>query len=226
MSDPESLKLVAFASKADEPLIPPLEQVVILSRMLGYICELKLQHLPEKPFKRLPCPSPDPDDLDEGVESQGFDFLGRYENGPNIIKATLNICRIVRFCARHGLHREDVIKIVLIHELAHFVTHSGMDSGVYWEDFGKATPEQKEDFAQEATHLLLRVAGYNQLLLVFDNMSNHFDKKYGKWRETWKRQLKNNDNLDAVLRHFRATILKPRAPIGKNGLLEDEDWDG
>jgi hypothetical protein len=224
MNDLTPLKLVALASKAGEPLIPPLEQVVIFIDTLGYICELEPQLLPEKPFKRLPCPSRDPDDLDEGVESQGVDFLGRYENGLNAIMATLNICRIVRFCARHGFHREDVIKIVLIHELAHFVTHVGMNSEAYWEDFSKATSERKEDFAQEATHLLLRVAGYDHLVLVFDSISNHCDKKYGTWRETWKQQLKNKDNLDAVLKDFQARLLKRRKNVERGSSHDTPDY--
>lgn len=130
MSDLYPLNLVALVSNIDKPLIPPVQQVLIFIKILGSICGLKPQRLPEKPFKRLPCPSPDPEDLDEGVETQGIDFLGRYEYEPNEITVTLHICRMMKFCAKHGFHREDVIKIVLIHELAHFVTHLGTDSGV------------------------------------------------------------------------------------------------
>jgi hypothetical protein len=111
--------------KSDEPLIPPFQQVIIFVKMLGYICELEPQWLPKEAFEPHPCSSPDLEDLDEGVEAKGINFLGRYENGPKTITAALNVCRIVRFCARHGFYQEDVIKIVLIHELAHFVTHMG-----------------------------------------------------------------------------------------------------
>jgi hypothetical protein len=97
MSDFNPLKLVALASKNNEPLIPPLEQVTIFTRMLGYICELELQHLPEKSFTRLPCPSHDLEDVDEGVESEGVDFLGQYEYGEDGVTIKLNICRIMKF---------------------------------------------------------------------------------------------------------------------------------
>jgi hypothetical protein len=83
MSDLKPLKLVALASKAEESLIPPLELVVIFIETLRYICELEPQLLPEKPFKRLPCPPRDPEDLDEGIGSKGIDFLGRYEHRPS-----------------------------------------------------------------------------------------------------------------------------------------------
>lgn len=221
MSILSPLNLVALAWQSDEPLIPPLEQVVIFTKMLGCICELKPQQLPEKPFKRLPCPSPDPEDLDECVESKGIDFLGLYEHGSGEITVTLFICRIMKFCARYGFHQEDVIKIVLIHELAHFVTHLGMlDSGAYWEKFCEATSEKKEEFAQEATHLLLRVAGYGHLVHVFDSLSTHCPKKYQEWREAWKQHLKNKKSLDAVLTVFRAGILKPRE-ISKKATMHD-----
>jgi hypothetical protein len=211
MNDLHALKLVALASKADEPLVPPLEQVVIFSSMLGYICELKLQHLPEEPFKRLPCPSPD-QDLDTGIEKNGIDFLGHYEHQLNDITVTLYVCRIMKFCARHGFQREDAIKIVLIHELAHFVTHVGMsNSGAYWEDFWKPDSGEKEELAQEATHLLLRVAGYVHLVNVFDSLSYLCPAEYNAWRGRWK-QEKNKNNFEEILKALKARILTLRPP--------------
>jgi hypothetical protein len=208
MSDP--LNLVALASKIDEPLFPPLEQVVIFVKILGYICDLKPQRLPERRFQRLPCPSSDTEDVDEGIWSQGIDFLGRYEYEPNEITVKLHICRIMRFCGRHGFHREDVIKIVLIHELAHFVTHLGTKESAYWEGFCRAEAEEREDFAQEATHLLLRVAGYDHLVNVFDALSQLCPAKYNTWRQSWKQHLKKKDKFDIVLQEFRGRNLQFR----------------
>ena len=54
MSDPLSLNLVALATKIDEPLIPPLEQVVIFTKILGHICDFEPPRLPEKCFERRP----------------------------------------------------------------------------------------------------------------------------------------------------------------------------
>jgi hypothetical protein len=219
MSDLNPLKLVALASKADEPLIPPLEQVVIFTKMLAYICELKLQHIPEKPFKRFPCPSPD-QDLDRGIEENGIDFLGRYEHGAEEITVKLHICRIVRFCARHGFNREDVIKIVLIHELAHFVTHLGTkESEAYWEDFWKPDSGEKEEFAQEATHLLLRVAGYGHLVNVFDALSHLCPPRYNTWRQKWEGHLKKKNTLDSILKDFRDQIFELRRIDGRDDMV-------
>jgi hypothetical protein len=214
MSDLKPLKLVALASKADESLIPPLEQVVIFTKTLGYICELKLRHLPEKPFKRLPCPTLDPENLDERIKSKGIDFLGRYEFKGSEITVTLCICRIIKFCTRHGFNREDITKIVLIHELAHFATHLGVsDIGAYWEGFCGATSEEKESFAQDATHLLLRVAGYGYLVHVFGAVSHLCPQKYNTWRQGWEGHLKNKVMLDTVLEVFQDKILNIRERI-------------
>ena len=61
-------------------------------------------------------------------------------------------------------NREDVTRIVLIHELAHFVTLLGTISGALWVGTPEEGCSEKEDVAQDATRLLLRVAGYGQCL--------------------------------------------------------------
>jgi hypothetical protein len=215
MSDPLPLTLVAFTSKIDEPWVPPLQQVVIFTKILGYICDLEPQRLPKESFDPRPCPTPDSEDLDEGVKSKGIDFLGLYE--PNKVTVTLNICRIVKLCARHGFQREDVIKIVLIHELAHFVTHLGTtECKAHWEDFCKAESEA-EEFAQEATHLLLRAAGYGYLVHVFESLSPlcppQYNKWQDKWRETWKPLM---NNLGEVLQDFQKRLPVRQIPEREN----------
>jgi hypothetical protein len=222
MSD--SLNLVALVSKSDEPLIPPLEQVLIFTKMLGHICELEPQQLPKESFDPQPCPRTDPEDLDEGIESKGIDFLGRYEYGLKEVVVILHICRIVKFCARHRFDREDVIKIVLIHELAHFVTHLGESTcGKFWGGFCTAESETKEEFAQEATHLLLRVAGYGHLVHVFDAASHLCPQKYNTWRKKWEAQVKTEDTLDGISSDFRARILKLRPCFDRDCMVTGYD---
>jgi hypothetical protein len=225
MSDLKRLKLVACASEADEPLIPPLQQVDIFINSLGYISALEPQRQPKEPFERQPCPISMEENLDGGIEADGIDFLGRYEYGQDGITVTLNICRIMHFSARHGFQAEDVVKIVLIHELAHFVTHLGTAFGNYWEDFGKATPEQKEDFAQESTHLLLRVAGYGHLVNVFDAVSHLCPTKYNIWRKAWKERPKKNNDLGVVLCDFRWRVFKKRDPTDTEDVMDLQGID-
>jgi hypothetical protein len=232
MSDLKPLKLVALSSKADEPLIPPLQQVDIFINSLGYICELKPQRLPKESFDPRPCPSPDLEDIDEGIGTKGIDFLGRYQYGQDNITITLDICRIMRLCARHGFHPEDVVKIVLTHELAHFVTHLGLsNAGAFWEAFGKEDrekekkEEEEEEFAQEATHLLLRVAGYGHLVNVFDTVSHLCPPKYNIWRKAWKERPKKSNDFGVVLCAFRMRVLEKREPTNREEVMDLQGID-
>lgn len=193
MSSP--LKLLALASSLDRQWIPPLEQVSILITGLSHICGLeKPENLPEREFAIKPCPKRAVEDIDEGVLAHGIDFLGLYSLEPAGAKTdettiTLFMCRIRRFAARHGLHFEDVIRITLIHELGHFVTHVGKSAcPECWVAFETADPKHVESAAQQATHLYLRVAGYGQLIQVFDTVSSHCPDIYNDWREKWKKQ--------------------------------------
>jgi hypothetical protein len=101
-------------------------------------------------------------------------------------------------------------KLFLMHELAHFVTHLGTNSGAYWKHFCDAKSEDKEKCAQEATHLLLRVAGYGHLVQIFDALSQLCPSKYKTWRNSWDGHLKSRETLDSILRKFPASILDLR----------------
>lgn len=208
MSDPRPLKLKALTWKSDMPWIPPLEQVIIFTKILGYICDREPQWLPKKTFSRRPCVPSEAEEVDEGILRDGIDFLGQYD--PNETMVTLNMCRIRRYALKHGFHFEDVITIVLVHELAHFVTHLAESTcGAYWEEFGSAESETVEQFAQEATHLTLRAAGFGHLVHVFDSSSNHCPSKYHTWRKTWK-SCKNE--LGAAVQDFRVRLGEEARP--------------
>src|SRR5262249_47365201 len=51
-----------------------------------------------------------------------------------------------------------------------------------------ADSKQVESAAQQATHLYLRVAGYGQLVQVFESVSRHCPDIYNDWREKWRKQ--------------------------------------
>ena len=228
MSKP--LKLIALASKLDHQWAPPLEQVSIFITGLSHICDLeKPENLPERGFAIKPCPKRDIEDIDEGIREKGIDFLGLYSSTPASVEITLFMCRIRRFAARYGFHFEDVIKITLIHELAHFVTHLGRSvDPECWVAFGNAEPKHVETTAQQATHLYLRVAGYGQLVQVFDSVSHHCPEIYNDWREKWEKQtrtsglraLGSNSNFGAAIKGFRSELIEERK---KEHVLEPEN---
>jgi hypothetical protein len=153
MGASKPLRLRALANKLDRLLLPQLEQILIIITGLSHICDLdKPENLPKKNFGIKPCPRSDIEDVDEGLSTKGIDFFGQYDPGENVV--TIYMCRIIRFVVRHGFHVEDVVTIVSIHELAHFVTHLGKsDSSKCWVAFGQANEEALESSAQQLTNL-------------------------------------------------------------------------
>jgi hypothetical protein len=98
------LRLSAFATKFDLPWVPRLAQAKLLIDGLSHICVLEQpDNFPQQPFAIEPCPENDIEDVDEGVDREGIDFLGQYSfNEKDETTVTLNICRIRRFANRHG----------------------------------------------------------------------------------------------------------------------------
>lgn len=207
MGTSRPLRLIALATNLDRLWVPQLEQALIIITGLSHICDLeKPENLPQKNFRIKPCPRPDIEDLGE----EGIDFFGRYD--PEEREVTLKICRMRRFATRYGFHFEDVLTIVMIHELAHFVTHLGKaDSSECWVEFGKSEPGTVEDIAQQATNLYLRVASYGQLVQVFDSLSNYCPKKYNTWQDKWKEHFKGRDgSFKTAIRDFRKELCEAR----------------
>jgi hypothetical protein len=206
-----TLRLIAYATVVDRFWIPQVDQVQIFLNGLLHICGLnEPDNSLDKKVTRRPCPTSDVEDMEEGILSEGIDFFGQYH--PDKIKITLNMCRMRRFATRHGFHFEDVIKIVLIHELGHFVTHRGKatetvacnvlePNGIYrvatdrvWQQFGSGDASVIENHAQKASNLYLRIAGYGNLPQVFDALFSYCPKQYNSWRDTWREQSKNVDD--------------------------------
>jgi hypothetical protein len=76
MSDPLPLKLEALTWESDRSWIPPLEQVIIFTKTLGYICDREPQQLPDRPFSWSTCPALEPEEVDEWITPEGNDILG------------------------------------------------------------------------------------------------------------------------------------------------------
>jgi hypothetical protein len=222
MSAPHPLKLVALAPKSDESLIPPQQQVVIFITNLGYICDLKPERLPTEHFEISLCSSDNVEDTDGEIGTEGIDALGQYDSQQIVV--TLNFCRIARLCATQGFNREDVGKIVLMHELAHFVSIFGTNSGALWGSSDEEDSTEKEDVAQEATHLLLRIAGHGHLVQVFDALSQLCPAKYDNWRKTWAEQVKCKETIDSILKQFQARLLKLRKSRNRRSSIDMEDY--
>jgi hypothetical protein len=151
----------------------------------------------------------EPEEVDEWITPDGKDILGQYD--PVETTVTLNMCKIKKYALRHGFHFEDIITIVLVHELAHFITHLAKSRKCWgnWKEFESAKSETIEQFAQEATNLALRAAGYGHLVHVFDSSSRHCPPKYDTWRECW-RSCKND--LEKALKDFQKRLGEEARP--------------
>ena len=104
-------------------------------------------------------------------------------------------------------------------------THLGKSkSGLSWRDFCTAESETKEKFAQEATHLLLRMAGYDYLVHVFDALSQLGPPEYNTWRKTWADHLESKQRLDSILKIFRVRLLELRGIVDREDSPEMIDY--
>jgi hypothetical protein len=212
MGASKPLGLIVLASKCDWRLVPQLEQVLIIISGLSQICELeKPENLPDKKFRIKPCPLSEIEDVHEGVSTRGIDFFGQYD--PEEMTVTLQMCLMKRFAGSHGFHLEDVLTIVLIHELAHFVTHLGVsDSANRWVAFeNRELIEAVEDIAQQATNLYLRVARYGPLVQVFESLSIYSPRPYQTWRDAWMNHFRNKDaSFQTAIRDFQHEVREAR----------------
>src|SRR5258708_34279622 len=126
MSSPSPLRLKALATKLDRPWVPQLEQANILIKGLSHICALDQPEIvPDQPFVVEPCREDDIEDVDEGLERDGIDFLGEYAfNEKNETTVTLNMCRIRRLTTRNAFHFQEVVRMFLLNEVTIFVLHT------------------------------------------------------------------------------------------------------
>jgi hypothetical protein len=114
----------------------------------------------------------DEDTYPGGTLEKGFDTLGWYtpdrEN-----EITMFVRNIMKFTEYSQIIDQSVFEIVLIHEIAHSVTHLGLYEGNHWEKFStNNTPDGgPEHYAQIATWLVLKSHRTPTLLAAFERMS-------------------------------------------------------
>src|SRR5437868_2121952 len=72
----------------------------------------------------------------QGELGKGTDVLGLYHGNTPDNVITLHARNIYNYAAYRKLLTETVARVVLLHEIAHSVTHLGELAGKYWESFG------------------------------------------------------------------------------------------
>jgi len=115
---------------------------------------------------------------DGGPGRGGFDALGKYSLGNSTITIYVDSCRKAESEYSDGSWKlEHLIKVVLIHELAHLITNKGFDV----EKLGSENDHVWEYTAQCATYAYLKIYGNAEDLETFDQLSAHQPFIYRTW---------------------------------------------
>lgn len=159
------------------------------------------------------------DDRYKGSQlEQGLDTLGEYDPGENNI--TLFDRAIAAFARKSGIDEGFVAEIVMVHEIAHSVTHRGRFNGNDWKSFTDKTKFwQKggpEHYAQLATWIYLK-SDRPELVDSFKTMSEKCPEEY----QTWKESVGGRD-LEEVQTDYRDKLRKDSGRHIHKGQIADE----
>jgi hypothetical protein len=115
---------------------------------------------------------------DGGPGQGGFDALGKYSLGDSTITIYVDSCRKAESEYSEGSWKlENLIKVVLIHELTHLITNKRFDL----ERLGSEHDHVWEYTAQCATYAYLKIYGNAKDLEAFERLSAHQPFIYRTW---------------------------------------------
>jgi hypothetical protein len=154
-----------------------------------------------------------------GPGRAGLDVLGKYSLSDSMITIYVDSCRrAVSEYSDGNWKLENLIRVVLIHELAHLMTHHGFDLT------GNEANHVWEYTAQCATYAYLRTHGEPENLKTFEQITPHQPFIYKTWQVLEAVESVRSKNLidEAVRSVFNR--LTPQPPErGKIG--NDTDYD-
>jgi len=117
-----------------------------------------------------------PSNDDAGV----FDILGKYLPKEKKIIIYTKLCHLTALST--GLNYEDIVAIVIAHEVSHAVTHIGRDRRKGdWGDFPTIAKAILEHFAQMYTRMYFTESGSSELVKVFEVLSEGQPEIYRSW---------------------------------------------
>jgi Zincin-like metallopeptidase len=119
-----------------------------------------------------------------GGLDQGADTLGDYRKENLITLYRRNIENYARYAA---LEVTTVAEVVLVHEIAHSVTHLGLSeklNGKCWDDFWcSKCSDDVEKYAEFGSWLYL-TSSKSALIPTFERMQKDSPEKYRTWRQS------------------------------------------
>ena len=122
-------------------------------------------------------PNGERSESDGGPGRGGIDVLGKYSPTDSTITIYVDSCRKVDLVYGDGRKLERLIKVVLIHELAHLITHKGFNP----KNLGKENDHVWEYTAQCAAYAYLKIHGEPEDLKIFEDLSPHQPFIYRTW---------------------------------------------
>jgi hypothetical protein len=156
---------------------------------------------------------------DGGPGHGGLDVLGKYSLGDGMITIYVDSCRRALSEYSDGSWKlENLIKVVLIHELAHLITHQGFNLK------GDEANHVWEYTAQCAIYAHLKIHGEPEDLKAFEQLSPHQPFIYKTWEG-----LKAVEGVHATKRIsevVKSVFNLLREPVDDRGTFGDrENYD-
>lgn len=124
------------------------------------------------------------------------DILGEYYPDKQHVIIYDAMCTL---CAREiEVPEEDLVKVVMLHEAAHAVTHLGNDPNglMKWNNFGYIPSDDLEMFAQAYAYHSLMQERNREALSVFETLAKHQTARYNLWRKYTDPSSINRLNMD------------------------------
>jgi hypothetical protein len=156
---------------------------------------------------------------DGGPGRGGFDLLGKYTLEGSIVAIYVDSCRKVALeYGDRSWKLEELIEVVLIHELAHLTTHRVHDLKYYHEN--DDCVHLWEYIAQCATYAYLKIHKEPEKLKVFEDLSLHQPFIYQTWevlkavesvQSQWCGGAQSTEQIAEVVKSI-FTALKQPAP--------------
>jgi len=169
---------------------------------------------------------------EETNDKKGFEIWGEYSclKDASSVKSfrpfiSIYHLKIAEDSRKNGLEPGLVAQVVLIHEIAHYVTHLGKgDDGKIWKDFTSEAKGNKEGAAQAATWLYLRKHRKSDALYVFDCLTENAPAEYQGWKEwkNWKIEDPDSSSLEKDIESFRESLIKVSRLASKKDCREFE----
>ncbi len=142
-------------------------------------------------------------DFERGREDEvgGLDLLGRYRPPDSLVTIYFDSC--LKAARRYKVECDSLVEVVLVHELAHLMTHRGFDLDDLSSSFMEHT-------AQCATYAYLKPRG-SEALKAFELLSPHQPFIYRTWeglKELPKPRCEITSRPDEVQEVVKAFFLK------------------